>query len=664
MPFWWRRRRRFWWGRRRYNNPYRKYKTRKQRRRRIPKRRTRRTYRRRRRRRYKVRRKRKLINLKQWQPDSIRKCKIIGLGVLVLGAEGKQMDCFTTNKYDYIPPKVPYGGGFGVEKYTLSYLYAENLLHNNIWTTSNIHRDLCRYLRCKIIFYRHPETDFIVAYQRQGPFDLNKYTYPGTHPHQLLLEKHHRLILSQKSVKNGKYKVKMNIKPPKQMITKWFFQKNFAPATLFLLKGAAMNLRYSFLSASNENLLVSLLSINPGFYKNLDWAQARSGTNFYEPYTHIDKNLQYKYKVKGSADPKTGNMQAATQNYKASVNYNTGYFMKQFLNATEILQSGTHQATIPLIGGRYNPIQDDGQGNKVYVKSILQDSWEPPTTDKTLLIEDMPLWLSVYGIVSYLRTMKNKEYLKTSVIILISKHIYCAAQIGGCTKYIPIDYDYTQGQKPYDQLLFPSDKEYWYPTVLWQLKTLNAIAESGPYMPKYSEEKYSTWELKYKYIFYFKWGGSHVPEDDPKNPADQATFDVPDTVTKRLQIANPETQATETFIHPWDYRRGSIKPSALKRMYSHLESDADIPCSQTEIQKKKIKYGAALQNPQEETQEIQKCLQELCKESTYQESTETVRDLIKQQHHQQQQLKYNIIRLLIDLKEQQKNLQLQTGFLS
>ena len=80
---------------------------------------------------------------------------------MVLGAEGKQSICYTPVKTQYLPPKAPMGGGFGVEKYTLSYLYEEFIFHNNIWTKSNITKDLCRYLYCRFTFFRDPRTDFI-----------------------------------------------------------------------------------------------------------------------------------------------------------------------------------------------------------------------------------------------------------------------------------------------------------------------------------------------------------------------------------------------------------------------------------------------------------------------------------------------------------------------
>ncbi len=101
---------------------------------------------------------------------------------MVLGAEGTQMDCFTQQRELYVPPKVPWGGGFGVENITLEYLYEENKFKNNIWTASNIAKDLVRYLGCAVEFFRHPDTDFVVSYNRQPPHKIDKFTYPQTHP--------------------------------------------------------------------------------------------------------------------------------------------------------------------------------------------------------------------------------------------------------------------------------------------------------------------------------------------------------------------------------------------------------------------------------------------------------------------------------------------------
>ncbi len=204
MPFWWRRRKKFW-----TNTRFRRrkiYTRRNKRRARYSRWRRRRPYprRRRRRRRKKVRRKKQRIAIHQWQPDSIVKCKIKGNAVIVLGTECRQMRCYTDVRNDTVPPRTPSGGGFGYEVYNLDYLYSEYLFHNCYWTKSNLYKDLCRFLGVKVVFYRHHKTDFIVAYDRDPPFKLTKSSYMGTHPQQMLLQRHHKVILSKFTKPTGR----------------------------------------------------------------------------------------------------------------------------------------------------------------------------------------------------------------------------------------------------------------------------------------------------------------------------------------------------------------------------------------------------------------------------------------------------------------------------
>nr|UHK04165.1 MAG: ORF1 [Torque teno midi virus] len=660
MPFWWRRRKRNWYG-----NWYRYWRKRRpqkrRRRRRRPRRRryTTRLNRRRRRRHYKVRRKKKKIPISQWQPDSIRKCKIIGLGTLVLGAEGTQMYCYTTEKDKYVPPKYPYGGGFGVEIFTLRYLYEQYCMHNNIWTTSNDFKDLLTYHGCKITFFRHPETDFIVSYTRTIGEGITKYTFPAVHPHQQFLNKRHKVIFSTATKPNGKPTVKIFIKPPNQMLTKWFFTKNFTKYPLFTLRGAAVNLRYSYLSNKNQNQLVNIYAINPDFYMHTNWDQAFTDPSFYVPYTNVKTNLEYIIKTTtGTTIKKTLNI-----NKQNALSITDGWFNSQFLKAINIPVQGTHAATTPLLLGRYNPTIDDGTGNQIYLVSTVADSWQPPSKDLNLFLTGMPLWLGIYGFFSFINTIKPApEFLKTHLLVLHSDAIHCWPQIGGCKKYAPLDWDYIQGKKTWEQDILDSDKLQWAPNCTWQMKTLNAIVESGPFIPQYADQLNSTWELKYKYKFYFKWGGPQNHEPDVKDPNDLPTFDVPDTINQRIQIRNPETQGTETILHPWDFRRGFVTETAIKRMYEHLPPDSEIEFITEPPQKKKRK-GAAYQDPEEENQEIQSYLQTLCKENTLPEQETDLQHLIHLQQQQQQQVKYSIFKLLLDLRDKQKMLQLQTGLL-
>ena len=66
-----------------------------------------RPYRRKKRRKRKVKRKKQTIPIRQWQPDSINKCKIIRYSATVVSAKGTQIYCYTAEKDKYVPPKVP-----------------------------------------------------------------------------------------------------------------------------------------------------------------------------------------------------------------------------------------------------------------------------------------------------------------------------------------------------------------------------------------------------------------------------------------------------------------------------------------------------------------------------------------------------------------------------
>ncbi len=98
--------------------------------------------------------------------------------------------------YDYTRTKYPGGGGFAAQLFTLEYLYDQWKLKNNIWTKTNEYKDLCRYLKCNFTFFRHPHVDFVVVYERQPPFYIEKQTYMQYHPYSLLLRKHKIIIPS------------------------------------------------------------------------------------------------------------------------------------------------------------------------------------------------------------------------------------------------------------------------------------------------------------------------------------------------------------------------------------------------------------------------------------------------------------------------------------
>nr|UHM26694.1 MAG: ORF1 [Torque teno midi virus] len=678
MPFWWRRRRRYY---RPWNKRWRRFNRRKKRTRIRRRRRARRFNRRRRKRRhFKVKRKRKLITVKQWQPDSIVTCKIKGVDVLVLGAEGKQFVCYTNVRQSTPPPKAPGGGGFGCMQYSLGYLYEQYKFRNNIWTKTNIARDLCRFVRVKFTFYRHQDTDFIIRYDRQPPFDIEPLTYPLCHPQNLLLGRHKIILLSKSTKPNGKIKKTKVIKPPKQMLTKWFFQHQFAAAPLLQLTASAASFKYAHIGCCNKNAIVTFPALNPTFYRNGNWAQYQAETKPYLPWIGTPSQLYFWDTVEWpwpKPDEKQQEQKAWIQkhsvkihplSYTESVGYKTGYFNSKVLQSvlvTRDLDINSRQAVTPTIIARYNPAKDTGKGNTIWLHSNLTASYEKPSTDKTVIIQGLPIWMALYGWLSYVQHVKGAPDFYISYTCCIeSPAIDVSASIGATNTIIPIDNTFMQGKPPYGQDLSTFDVTHWYPDIYNQAETLNALVTVGPYVPKLNQDRNSTWELHAFYEFLFKWGGPEITEPQVADPSTQPVYDAFDKQPSSVQIRNPFHQKYETIIHPWDYRRGILKSSALKRIQDNMSTESSFQEDEPVPKRHRI-VGPCLSVPEKENQDIKACLQELCKESTSQEAQEETNliQLIQQQKQQQQDIKYNLLRLISELKEQQQQLKLQAGLI-
>ena len=661
MPFWWGRRKKYWRGR--FRSTYRKRRpyTRRRKRRPFYKHRRRRTTRRRRKRRRKVRRKNKTVNVKQWNPDRIVKCKIKGYDTVVLGAEGKQFVCYTDDRDDWIPARAPGGGGFGVEVYTLSYLYDQYKLKQNIWTKSNALTDLVRFSGVKIKLFRHPIVDFVVSYSRMPPFKLTVDTYMNAHPLSLLLSKHRVIVPSRKTRPNGKPFVIIRIKPPKLMLTSWYFQESFANEKLFQLYAAACDLRYPHLSCCNTNQLISLLTIDIQFYTQGNWgnAQPTPARNFYNPTGNLKNTLTI-------TTPKGESKQITVKQdtYNDSVSYTAGWFQPLLLSAIKV----ESQNVQPIGALRYNPTLDDGRNNSVWFSSILTASYDRPRTDKNLIIENVPLWKALFGFANFVQKVKGeKNFLKSYVLLVSSPYIFPFKNIGTQNYHMPIDRSFVDGKGPYNDYLTTDKKTKWFPTLEHQQESINAIVKCGPFIPKLENQKDSTWELYIKYYFFFKWGGGPLPDEKAADPSQQVTYEPSSAIRQATQIINPEKQKISKMLHSWDYRRGVITKTALKRMYEDGETDTDFQpdADSRHMLPPAPKKTKNLQTEEDQEKEVQACLLSLYEEPIFQETEETpnLLNLIQQQQQQQQQLKLNLLQLISNLKAKQRMLQLQTGLL-
>nr|UHS18220.1 MAG: hypothetical protein [Gammatorquevirus sp.] len=671
MPFWWRRRRKPWF--RRF-----KYKTRKRfrrRRRRFPRRRRYRKLTRRRRKR-KVRRKLQKITLKQWQPECIKKCKIIGFSCLVLGANGRQMYCYTNVADQYTIARAPGGGGFGCELINLKWLYDQYTAHNNVWTKSNEYTDLVRYTGCTITVFRHAYVDFIFQYSLQGPFTLNKYTYPQLQPQNALLAKHKRIILSRQNAPNKKQAVKIKIKPPKLMSTKWFFQKDFCDYALVQICASACSLSFPRIQPNAQNQIITLYALNPSFYFNSNWLATSiegyrniSTQSFPLYFDHNIKGIPTPYELNPNNIPATVELPYRTDKYLYTTSYKYGFFSPQVMTATKVYTDKDHPdktkiANLPLIVLRYNPNTDDGYGNEIYLTSIHKGHYDKPSVTPDYMFPGVPLWMGLYGYGNYLiQSSKDKGLLTTHMFILKSRSLHPLSQATKDVYYPIINTDMAFGKLPYDEYITTAKKNAWYPTGEMQDDALNNIVMTGPFQPKFNNMTNSTWELDYKYKFFFKWGGPYTADPVAEDPCKKGTFPTLSALQQTIQVKNPEKLSPESILHQWDFRRGIVTATALKRMSENLETDTSFESDDSETPKKKRKVTKEMPCFNQKEEKIKKCLLSLCEEPTYQETPENLHQLIQQQQQQQHQLKRNIYKLLKHLKHGQQQVQLQTGVL-
>nr|UHK05036.1 MAG: ORF1 [Torque teno midi virus] len=647
----WRRRPRRW---RRWRWPRRNRK-----RRTYTRRRTLRTSRKRRKRRKytRVRKKKPLLNLKQWQPESIKLCKIIGHTPLNIGCNGRQIYNYTYWQDFYIHPRCPSGGGFSVYKWSLAYLFEDYQRRKNIWTKSNCPYDLCRYLGTRLKFYFHPEVDFVICYSRNYPMIVDENTYMLTHPAILLLRKHKIIIPSRKTKPHGKPYKKIFIKPPRQLVNKWFFQKNFNDQGLFLLQTAAADLQYPNIGPNSPNRLVTLTILNNQyFYPSPQWGTATGNYNW-SPGT-FTLTGPTKTMIDGKLVDYT--VQQSILNQETKHQYQNGLFNKMFLNIQYYTSSSQTTNPTPTMQVQYNPMRDTGKGNKIYFISTLQTSWAPSTTDRLLTWMGEPLWLQLYGLTDYIKKAKGSSSSMQDLICVIESP-YIEPQTHN-KKFVVVGNPFMKGQTDCGNPPPGSLLNKWFLTIDDQMPALNDIVSAGPYMVKQSGFR-CTWELHVDYKSYFKWGGAQPPLQNICDPHLQETFPVPDTVRQTLQIIDPKKQVPESLLHSWDYRRGLITKTALKRMYKGLsdaESSSTDTSDESDSPQRKRKRGDPPCPEEKDNYNIQ-TIAKICE--TPQEAGANFQQQLHQFQQQQYDKNINILKLLAMLKQKQLQMQLAMGMM-
>ncbi len=384
------------------------------------------------------------------------------------------------------------------------------------------------------------------------------------------------------------------------MSTKWFFQEGFSETGLVRLTSAAASLSYSYLGCCNENTGATLYCLNIVYYAQTGWGNSTppstiskwyvprkniAVTSYESGFSGIDyTGKSVSGKIIYNTDPQTGQ-------YLSSTNKDTGWFQPALLSIVDLKSP---EQTPPLHIKRYNPSIDTGAGNQVYLLSVFNTSgYDPPKTDSQLILEGRPLWQLLYGFPDYCNKIKkDPRFTDSYYLVIVSPAIEPHA--GEDRIHIVVDVAMLQGKGRYGSAVTPYRAQHWYPTLEHQLGSINSIVECGPYIPKLANQTLSTWELKSRYTFYFKWGGNTEPQETIFDPNSQPITPTPNNFNFSNEIIDPSTDIT-TEIYPWDFRRHILTATAAKRIKESpltdqtlftdgKQSTTDLPLWQTETQ--------------------------------------------------------------------------------
>nr|USL90812.1 MAG: ORF1 [Torque teno virus] len=636
---WYRRRRWRPWRRRRWairrRRPRRTVRRRGRRRyvSRWPRRRYRRRRRRTRRRRGRKKRHRQTLILRQWQPDVIKKCFITGWMPLIICGTGNTQFNFITHEDDVPPKGASYGGNLTNLTFTLEGLYDEHLLHRNRWSRSNFDLDLSRYLYTVIKLYRHESVDYIVTYNRTGPFEISPLSYMNTHPMLMLLNKHHVVVPSLKTKPKGRRSIKIKIKPPKLMLNKWYFARDMCRIGLFQLYATGANLTNPWLRSGTNSPVVGFYVLKNSIYQDAfdnlaDSTHTNNRKNVFEKklypssntptdiwqltYTSLMKNIYFKAKQDqaNAAMPNQYNFKTYKDNYDKVHTKWTNIAKDGYdLVSKEYKEIYTSTATYPpqwenrnylshdygiyspyfltpqryspqwhtaWTYVRYNPLTDKGIGNRIFVQWCSEKNSSYDTTKSKCMLQDMPLFMLTYGYLDYVLKCTGSKSAWTDMRVCI-RSPYTEPQLTGNTddiSFVIISEAFMNGDMPYLAPHIPVSLWFkWYPMILHQKAALETIVSCGPFMPR--DQEANSWDITAGYKAVFKWGGSPLPPQPIDDPYQKPTHEIPDPDKHppRLQIADPKILGPSTVFHTWDIRRGLFSTASLKRVSEYQPPD-------------------------------------------------------------------------------------------
>lgn len=587
--------------------------------------------------------------------------------------------------YTSIPAEgLPNGGGFSIIRFNLQALFEQHEMARNLWTKSNNNFPLFRYTGCKIRVYRPQYVDLLLKFQNCYPMCSSKLMFTGTQPSIMMMTHGTKKIRCKQNAPNLKPYKTYRIKPPQQMLNKWYFQKDQSQTGLLLIQTAAASFDQYYSSHNSDSSTITLRTLNTKIFHNLNFANFPT-TKGYSPRkdfhlwaTNGEQNptvgdliwlgqskkynwgTQLKQLRKGS---ETNHIKEAYKKYMADPNNWGNVFHKNHLHQsnliwftqkppseifTEDILSSTpfnkklsefkvgddlifHKLTQELFFDiRYNPFTDKGYNNNIYIKANWEDNPDlEPLPDPDLQNSGFPNWLSCFGFVDYLKKLGTKSQIDTHYMIVMKSQYFKPY----LDYYIFLDSFFFKGDSDDYEGRLDWENQNWYPMITHQQEFLNILALSGPGTPKTGDIK--TAEAKIQYSFYFKIGGCAPPVQKITDPTTQPTYVTPNNLLDTNSLQNPE-QSVESYLYQFDWRRDQITETAAKRITKDFSTEkhlfADAETAGTSVPIYKTHEKDLLSSEEEETK------------------TETLLEQLIRHRNKQKQLRFRIKQLMQELQ--------------
>nr|QUD39799.1 ORF1 [Anelloviridae sp.] len=609
--------------------------------------------------------------MKQYNPPKTHRLKIRALVPLFFSTSETLSRNFSMYWYDTSEHFVPVGGGYSVICFNLAGFYQLFQKVLAYWTYTNTQHPLIRYTGCTIKLFQTEHTDYITTYHNSYPMLPTLDTYNSTHPQIQLLNNRHKLVPCLKDRKRRKPYTKIKVRPPGQLIKKWYFQNEFANETILMLMTSATSLDRYLGNSNAQSLTIGFTSLNTELFQFHNWKNI--GTSGYSPKdkiylwglengaTDIDKEQignfiylgQTKQFTEGYTIQKsltTGTWQNKVDAYMTSETHWGNPFTPRYLNGErtilitskspaemQVFLKSKASPTTPVGSGifttpvnppitecRYNPYADNGN-NHIFLESIIsteRQPWKQPT-DPKLQGGPYPIWLSTFGFVDWEKNTIGYKAELDYVFLIVSDHI--KPKMGF---YLPLDDDFLNGRSPYkppETQPTVSDQQHWQPKLRFQLKSINTIATCGPGICRLPKQ-IST-EAHCQVTFYFKLGGSGPPMQEIEDPKKQPQWPIPGNILQQPPLQSP-TIPLESFLYNFDERRSTITRKAAKRLQSIEPTKTDI----LSFTDSNLFHQAHKETPETDSEE--------------ETEKETLLRLIQQQQHKQQKFRQRILNLL------------------